>query len=42
MKIGSERAAVQNLFIRYAQEAGWTYLPPEDALGRIATSATLT
>lgn len=32
MSIGSERQAVQNPFIRYAQEAGWTYLPPEEAL----------
>ena len=28
----SERHAVQKPLIRYAQEAGWTYLPPEDAL----------
>jgi len=32
MNIGSERRAVQNPFIRYAEEAGWTYLPPEEAL----------
>ena len=31
MSLGSERAAVQNPFIRYAQEVGWTYLPPEEA-----------
>jgi type I restriction enzyme R subunit len=31
-KFGGERAAVQNPFIRYAVEVGWTYLPPEDAL----------
>jgi type I restriction enzyme R subunit len=31
MSLGSERSTVQNL-IRYAQEVGWTYLPPEDAL----------
>lgn len=30
--LGSERGAVQNPFLRYAQEAGWTYLPPEEAL----------
>jgi type I restriction enzyme R subunit len=30
--LGSERGAVQNPFIRYAVEAGWTYLSPEDAL----------
>jgi type I restriction enzyme R subunit len=32
MSIGNERYAVQNPFVRYAQEAGWTYLPPEEAL----------
>ena len=32
MTLGSERKAVQNPFIRYAEEAGWTYLPPVDAL----------
>lgn len=32
MSLGSEGGAVQNPFIRYAQEAGWTYLPPEEAL----------
>ena len=32
MPIGSERAAVQNPFLRYAEEAGWTYLSPEAAL----------
>ncbi|MCS7283484.1 MAG: type I restriction endonuclease subunit R [Anaerolineae bacterium] len=31
MTIGSERRAVQNPFIRYVQEAGWTYLPPDEA-----------
>ncbi|MCX7855897.1 MAG: HsdR family type I site-specific deoxyribonuclease, partial [Anaerolineae bacterium] len=31
MTLGSERRAVQNPFIRYAQEAGWTYLPPDEA-----------
>jgi len=30
--LGGERAAVQNPFIRYAVEAGWTYLPPDEAL----------
>ncbi|MDI3538253.1 MAG: type restriction enzyme subunit [Bacillota bacterium] len=29
---GNERPAVQNPLILYAVEAGWTYLPPEDAL----------
>lgn len=32
MSIGGERSAVQNPFIRYAEEAGWTYLSPEEAL----------
>ena len=32
MTIGSERQAVQNPFLRYAEEAGWTYLSPEEAL----------
>jgi len=31
MTLGSERKAVQNPFIRYAREVGWTYLPPDDA-----------
>jgi type I restriction enzyme R subunit len=31
MSIGAERTAVQNPFLRYAQEAGWTYLPPDEA-----------
>ncbi|MEN3010376.1 MAG: HsdR family type I site-specific deoxyribonuclease [Candidatus Bipolaricaulaceae bacterium] len=29
--LGSERNAVQTPFIRYAQEVGWRYLPPEEA-----------
>ncbi len=29
--LGSERGTVQNPFIRYAREVGWTYLPPEEA-----------
>jgi type I site-specific restriction-modification system R (restriction) subunit len=32
MPIGRERTAVQNPFLRYAEEAGWTYLSPEAAL----------
>ena len=32
MPIGGERAAVQNPFLRYAEEAGWTYLSPEETL----------
>ncbi|HID97498.1 MAG TPA: type I restriction endonuclease subunit R, partial [Thermodesulfobacteriaceae bacterium] len=28
----TERHTVQNPFIRYAEEAGWTYLSPEEAL----------
>jgi len=31
-RFGGERGAVQNPFLRYAQEAGWTYLTPEAAL----------
>jgi type I restriction enzyme, R subunit len=30
--LGGERVAVQYPLIRYAQEAGWEYLPPEEAL----------
>ena len=32
MTLSSERRVVQNPLIRYAEEAGWTYLSPEDAL----------
>jgi type I restriction enzyme R subunit len=32
VSLGGERAAVQSPFLRYAEEAGWTYLPPEEAL----------
>ena len=32
MVLGGERVAVQYPLIRYAQEAGWEYLPPEEAL----------
>ncbi len=32
MNIGGERKAVQNPFLRYAEEAGWTCLSPEQAL----------
>lgn len=32
MSLGSERKAVQEPLIRYAKEAGWEYLPPEEAL----------
>ncbi len=32
MSLASERRTVQNPLIRYAVEAGWTYLPPEEAL----------
>ncbi len=34
MSIGSERKAVQSPFLRYAEEAGWKYLTPEEALRR--------
>jgi len=30
--LGTERTAVQNPLNRYGEEAGWTYLPPEEAL----------
>ncbi|WP_460034865.1 hypothetical protein [Methylothermus subterraneus] len=30
MSISSERHTVQNPLIRYAVEAGWEYLPPEE------------
>jgi type I restriction enzyme R subunit len=33
MTASSERRTVQNPFLRYAVEAGWTYLAPEEALG---------
>ncbi len=32
MAVGGEKAAVQNPFVRYAVEAGWTYLSLEEAL----------
>ncbi|MBC7254523.1 MAG: hypothetical protein H5T66_00230 [Chloroflexi bacterium] len=32
MTLASERHAVQNPLIRYAEEAGWDYLPPKEAL----------
>ena len=32
MSLGSESSAVQNPFIRYAVELGWTYLPLEETL----------
>jgi type I restriction enzyme R subunit len=32
MSLGSERSSVQNPFMRYAEEAGWTYLSPDEAL----------
>ena len=32
MTLSSERYTVQIPFIRYAQEAGWTYLSREEAL----------
>lgn len=31
MVIGGERTSVQTPILRYAQEAGWTYLPPDEA-----------
>ncbi len=32
MTAGGEKGAVQNPFVRYATEAGWTYLSPAEAL----------
>jgi type I restriction enzyme, R subunit len=32
MSLGSEAGSVQRPFIRYATEAGWTYLSPDEAL----------
>ena len=32
MALGGERGAVQLPLVRYATQAGWTYLPPEEAL----------
>lgn len=32
MSLSSERHTVQNPLIRYAVEAGWTYLPRTEAL----------
>src|SRR5262249_43465696 len=31
MSLGSEAGAVQNPFVKYAQQAGWVYLSPDDA-----------
>lgn len=31
-KLGSEQSAVQSPLIRYAEETGWEYIPPSDAL----------
>ncbi len=31
MALGSELGAVQNPFVRYARQAGWVYLSPDDA-----------
>jgi type I restriction enzyme R subunit len=32
MKLGNERRVEQAPLIRYAVEAGWEYLPPDEAL----------
>ncbi len=32
MTLGGEKASVQKPFVRYAIDAGWTYLSPEEAL----------
>ena len=41
MLLSSESCAVQRLFIRYATEAGWSYLSPEKALN-LRRGATMT
>jgi len=41
MPLGGERSAVQNPFLRYATEAGWSYLSPEEALN-LRRGATMT
>ena len=43
MAIGSEKGAVQNPFWKYAEDAGWKYIPPEqiDELRRGITSPVL-
>jgi hypothetical protein len=38
MPLGSESSSVQRPVVRYAVEAGWTYLSPEEALGALFTS----
>jgi type I restriction enzyme R subunit len=30
MPLGGEKSSVQNPFLRYAQDAGWIYLSPDD------------
>src|SRR5262249_47412984 len=32
MALGTEKRAVQRPFVKYATEAGWTYLTPDEAL----------
>jgi len=32
MSLGAERRAVQSPLVRYATQAGWTYIPPDEAL----------
>lgn len=34
MTLSSERKTAQNPLLRYAQEAGWAYLPPAQAAHR--------
>lgn len=43
MTLGGEKASVQKPFGRYAIDAGWTYLTPEEALNlrRGLTRATM-
>lgn len=38
-RLGSERHVVQSPLVRYAEEAGWTYLTPEEAIGQRQTES---
>src|SRR5262245_33050921 len=40
MSLGSEQGAVQNPFVKYAQQAGWIYLSPDDARSRRRSADT--
>jgi type I restriction enzyme R subunit len=41
MSLGSESSSVQCPFVRYAVEAGWTYLSPDEALNSAYPVVTL-